>query len=137
MVDVGDKPLSRRWARAQAVLVAQPTTLDRLLQGDVPKGEALAAASLAGVQAAKRTDEIIPLCHSLPLEHVGVAFERQAPDRLRVTATASLTARTGVEMEALTAACVACLTLYDMAKAIDKGMSIEAVRLLEKHKQPA
>ena len=136
MVDVGGKPVSRRWARAEAVLVAQPITLDRLLRGEVPKGEAIAVATVAGVQAAKRTDELIPLCHTLPLEHVGVAFDRVAPDRLRVTATASLTARTGVEMEALTAACVACLTLYDMAKAIDKGMSVEGVRLVEKRKEP-
>ncbi len=136
MVDVGGKPVSRRWARAEAVLVAQPITLDRLLRGEVPKGEAIAVATVAGVQAAKRTDELIPLCHTLPLEHVGVAFDRVAPDRLRVTATASLTARTGVEMEALTAACVACLTLYDMAKAIDKGMSVEGVRLGEKRNEP-
>lgn len=136
MVDVGGKPASRRTAVAQAEFVAASETLDRLLAGDLPKGEALAVARIAGIAAAKRTDALIPLCHSLPLEHASVDFERVAPDRLRVTASASVTARTGVEMEALTAATIACLTLYDMTKAIDKNLRIEGVRLVEKTKSP-
>jgi cyclic pyranopterin monophosphate synthase len=132
MVDVGAKPVVRRRATARGDFVAAPATLDRLVRGDLPKGEALAVARVAGIAAAKRTDELIPLCHSLPLDHVCVDFERVADDRLRVTATAALEARTGVEMEALVAVSVACLTLYDMAKAVDMGLRIEAVQLVEK-----
>ena len=134
MVDVGHKPIVRRTALAEGFLVAAEQTLDRLMKGDLPKGEALSVARIAGISAAKRTDELIPLCHSLPLDQAAVQFERTQPTRLRVTATASVTARTGVEMEALTAVCVACLTLYDMTKAIDKSMRIEDVRLVEKTK---
>lgn len=134
MVDVGGKPIVRRRAVAAGEFVADPKTLDRLLAGDSPKGEALAVARVAGIQAAKQTDRLIPLCHALPLSHAGVDFERIAPDRLRVTATATVDARTGVEMEALTAVTVACLTLYDMAKAIDKQLRIENVRLVSKQK---
>lgn len=136
MVDVGDKPLLRRRARAGGVFVAACETLDRLLAGDLPKGEALAVARVAAIAAAKRTDELIPLCHPLGLDHVGVEFERIADDRLQVVASVSLTARTGVEMEALLAVAVACLTLYDMTKAIDKSMCIENIRLIEKTKEP-
>lgn len=137
MVDVGDKPAVKRVATAAGDFVAQPSTLDRLLAGDLPKGEALAVARLAGIAAAKRTDEWIPLCHTLPLDCVSVDFERVAPDRLRVTATASLTGRTGVEMEALVAVSAACLTLYDMTKAVDKALRIEGVTLLSKTKGEA
>ena len=136
MVDVGGKPPMRRTAVAEGFLVAAADTLDRLLAGDLPKGEALAVARVAGIQAAKRTDALIPLCHTLPLDHVSVDFERTAADRLRVTASASLVARTGVEMEALTAVSVACLTLYDMTKAIDKSLVIDGIRLVSKEKQP-
>jgi len=135
MVDVGDKPEVRRTAVAQGDFLARPDTLDRLLAGDMPKGDALAAARLAGIAAAKRTDELIPLCHTLPLDFVGVEFERVEPDRLRVKGTASLTARTGVEMEALVAVTVACLTLYDMTKAVDKSLRFESIYLVEKTKQ--
>ena len=134
MVDVGHKPVVRREAVAQGDFVAAKATLDRLLAGDLPKGEALAVARIAGIAAAKRTEELIPLCHSLPLDSVSVAFERVADDRLRVTATASVSARTGVEMEALVAVSIACLTLYDMTKAIDKGLRIEDVVLVRKSK---
>lgn len=134
MVDVGDKPPMRRRAVACGEFVAAAATLDRLLAGDLPKGEALAVARIAGISAAKRTDELIPLCHSLPMDQVSVDFERLAGDRLKVTATASVTAKTGVEMEALTAVSVACLTLYDMTKAIDKALRIENIRLVEKTK---
>src|SRR5690606_26225510 len=129
MVDVGHKPIIRRTAVAEGYFVAAAGTLDRLMSGQLPKGEALAVARIAGVLAAKRTDQWIPLCHTLPLDHVSVTFERTAPDRLRVTATTSVEARTGVEMEALTAVAAACLNLYDMTKAVDKALAIEGVRL--------
>ena len=135
MVDVGGKPVVRRTAVAQGEFVAQAATLDRLLAGDLPKGEALAVARIAGIAAAKRTDELIPLCHSLPMDQVAVDFDRVADDRLRVTASASVSAKTGVEMEALTAVAVACLTLYDMTKAIDKGLRIEGIVLVKKTKE--
>ena len=102
----------------------------------LPKGEALGVARIAGIQAAKRCDELIPLCHTLPLDAVSVDFQRAGPDRVRITATARITAKTGVEMEALTAVTIAALTIYDMAKAIDKSMRLEAVRLVSKTKQP-
>lgn len=134
MVDVGSKPPIRRTAIAQGDFVATATTLDRILSGNLPKGEALAVARVAGVAAAKRTDELIPLCHSLPLDHVTVNFERAADDCLRVSASASVVARTGVEMEALTAVSIACLTLYDMTKAIDKNLRIVGIKLIAKEK---
>ncbi|MEX2216570.1 MAG: cyclic pyranopterin monophosphate synthase MoaC [Phycisphaeraceae bacterium] len=134
MVDVGHKPIVRRIAVAQGDFVAAKATLDRLLAGDLPKGEAMAVARIAGIAAAKRTDELIPLCHSLPLDSVSVEFERVADDRLRATATASVSARTGVEMEALVAVSIACLTLYDMTKAIDKALKVENVVLVKKTK---
>ncbi|MAE67390.1 MAG: cyclic pyranopterin monophosphate synthase MoaC [Phycisphaeraceae bacterium] len=135
MVDVSAKPPMRRTAVAQGDFVAASATLDRLLAGDLPKGEALAVARIAGISAAKRTDALIPLCHTLPLDHVNVSFERAAPDRVRVTASATLVARTGVEMESLTAVSVTCLTLYDMTKAVDKDLSIQDIRLVEKRKE--
>jgi cyclic pyranopterin phosphate synthase len=134
MVDVGSKPVSRRRAVAGALVRMAPATATRLRE--LPKGDALATAQLAGIMAAKRTSELIPLCHPLPLSHVGVELE-VGPDAVEITATAETSAQTGVEMEALVAASVAALTVYDMAKAIDKEMSIEAVRLLEKSKEPA
>lgn len=136
MVDVGGKPVVRREAVAEGFLHAAKPTLDRLMEGDLPKGDALAAARLAGILAAKKCDELIPLCHTLLLDAVNLDFARAGPERVRITATASISARTGVEMEALTAVCVAALTLYDMAKAIDKGMRLEGVRLVSKTKRP-
>lgn len=141
MVDVGDKPIVKREAVAEGFLIAAKSTLDRLMRkggADLPKGDALAVARIAGIAAAKRCDELIPLCHTLPLESVNVDFERvggPAKDRVRIIATARITAKTGVEMEALTAVCVAALTLYDMTKAIDKSMRIEGVRLVSKTKR--
>lgn len=132
MVDVGAKPLSRRRAVASAIVRMAPETAKRLRE--LPKGDALVAAQLAGVMAAKRTADLIPLCHPLPLSHVDVALEVGA-DHVEITASAETTAQTGVEMEALTAAAVAALTVYDMAKAIDKEMVVDAVRLLEKTKE--
>ena len=134
MVDIGAKPVVHRVAISEGFLVAAGPTLDRVMSGDLPKGEALATARVAGIQAAKRCDALIPLCHSLPLDAVNVDFERAAEDRLRIVATVSITAKTGVEMEALTAVSVAALTLYDMTKAIDKQMRIEGICVVEKRK---
>ena len=132
MVDVGGKPLSRRRAVARAEVRMLPATARRLRE--LPKGDALTTAQLAGIMAAKRTSELIPLCHPLPLSHVEVTLA-VGDDAVEITATAETTAQTGVEMEALTAAAVAALTVYDMAKAIDKGMVVADVRLLEKTKE--
>ncbi len=136
MVDVGHKPPMKRTAIAQADFVAQVTTLDRIMAGDLPKGEALAVARIAGIQAAKACDRLIPLCHSLGLDFVQVQFQRAGDQIIRVTAKASLTAKTGIEMEALTAVSVACLTLYDMTKAVDKDLSIQDIKLVSKTKTP-
>jgi cyclic pyranopterin phosphate synthase len=133
MVDVGGKPMSRRRAVAAATVRMAPETATRLRE--LPKGDALTAAQLAGVMAAKRTGELIPLCHPLPLSHVDLAVEVRVQS-VEIEATVETTAQTGVEMEALVAASVAALTIYDMAKAIDQGMVVEAVRLLEKTKEP-
>ena len=132
MVDVGDKPLSRRRAVAAATVTMAPETARRLRE--LPKGDALATAQLAGIMAAKRTAELIPLCHPLPLSHIEVSLD-VGDAAVEIRATAETTAQTGVEMEALLAASVAALTVYDMAKAIDKGMTVESVRLLEKTKE--
>ncbi len=132
MVDVGDKPVSRRRARARAVVRMAPETASRL--AELPKGDALAAARLAGIMAAKRTAELIPLCHPLPLTHLAVEL-RVGDAQVEIEASAETTAQTGVEMEALVAASVAALTVYDMAKGIDSGMEIGEVRLLEKVKE--
>jgi cyclic pyranopterin monophosphate synthase len=133
MVDVGGKPLSRRRATARATLTMAPETAKQLRE--LPKGDALAAAQVAGIMAAKRTAELIPLCHPLPLSVVDVQLE-PGEDRVEITASAETTAQTGVEMEALVAASVAALTLYDMAKAVDKDMAVSEVRLVEKTKDP-
>jgi cyclic pyranopterin phosphate synthase len=132
MVDVGSKPVSRRRARARAVVRMASETAARL--AELPKGDALAAARLAGIMAAKRTSELIPLCHPLSLTHIGVELEVGA-DSVEIVASAETQAQTGVEMEALVAATVAALTVYDMAKGVDSGMEIGEVRLLEKVKE--
>jgi cyclic pyranopterin phosphate synthase len=134
MVDVGAKEVSRRRAVARATLTVKPETATRLRE--LPKGDAVAAAQIAGIMAAKRTSELIPLCHPLPLTHVDVSVE-VGDSAVEITASAETTAQTGVEMEALVAASVAALTVYDMAKAIDDSMVISAVQLLEKTKEPA
>lgn len=131
MVDVGGKPITARSAQAEARLRVPESVFQALQSGDTPKGNVYEVARLAGIMAAKRTDELIPLCHSLPLQHAAVEFETQ-PDAIRVVATVSTNAQTGVEMEALTAASVAALTLYDMLKALSKEMTIEGIRLLAK-----
>ncbi|MCH2160973.1 MAG: cyclic pyranopterin monophosphate synthase MoaC [Phycisphaerales bacterium] len=134
MVDVGGKPIVRRTAIADGFLVAKPESLDRLMNGDLPKGEGLAVARVAGIQAAKRCAETIPLCHTLPLDSVNIDFERAAPDRLQVVATVHTTARTGVEMEALLATSTAILATWDMLKAIDSDLLVESIALREKTK---
>jgi cyclic pyranopterin phosphate synthase len=132
MVDVGDKPMSRRRAVASAQVQMSPQTSRRL--HDLPKGDALATAQLAGIMAAKRTSDLIPLCHPLPLSHIEVTLDVQ-DGVVNIVAVAETTAQTGVEMEALTAASVAALTLYDMCKAVDKAMTITELRLIEKTKE--
>jgi cyclic pyranopterin monophosphate synthase len=134
MVDVGGKPLSRRRAIARAVVRMRPETAARL--GSLPKGDALATAQIAGIMAAKRTAELIPLCHPLPLTRVDVRLTVE-PGCVVVESTVETSAQTGVEMEALTSAAVAALTVYDMAKAVDKEMAVEEIRLLEKTKESA
>jgi len=133
MVDVGDKPHVRRRAIARGFVTLAPETAKRLRA--LPKGDALVTAQLAGIMAAKRTAELIPLCHPLPLSHVDVRLE-VGEDRVEIAAIVETTAPTGVEMEALTAVSVAALTVYDMAKAIDKAMTISAIELVEKTKDP-
>jgi cyclic pyranopterin phosphate synthase len=134
MVDVGAKPVSRRRAVARARVRMAPTTAERLRT--LPKGDALTVARIAGIQAAKRTSDLIPLCHTLPLTLVTVDLSVDG-DGVAIEAAAETTAQTGVEMEALTAAAVAALTVYDMAKAVDKEMRIEGVELVSKSKDPA
>jgi len=133
MVDIGDKPRSRRRARARARVAMAPETAARL--GELPKGDALTTAQLAGVMAAKRTADLIPLCHPLPLTSIDVQVA-MVENGAEVTSTVETTAQTGVEMEALVAASIAALTIYDMAKAVDQGMSVSEVRLLDKTKEP-
>jgi cyclic pyranopterin phosphate synthase len=133
MVDVGAKPQSRRRAVARAIVRMAPETARRLR--DLPKGDALATAQLAGIMAAKRTSDLIPLCHPLPLSVVDVSLS-VLDDAVEITSAAETTAQTGVEMEALVAASIAALTVYDMAKAIDKGMVVSEVALVEKTKEP-
>jgi cyclic pyranopterin phosphate synthase len=133
MVDVGGKDETERVARAEALVVMAPATLRLIADGAVPKGDVFATARLAGIMAAKRTHELIPLCHQLNLTavHVEIVAQPDLPG-LRVTTEARLRGRTGVEMEALVAASVAALTVYDMCKAVDRGMEVHAVRLLSK-----
>jgi cyclic pyranopterin monophosphate synthase len=133
MVDVSQKPATERIAIAEGKVVMQPATLDMVLAGNAKKGDVLGTARIAGIQAAKRTHELIPLCHPLPVTKIEVTIE---PDRklpgLIVRTTVKVTGQTGVEMEALTAVSVACLTIYDMVKAAERGVRIEGIRLLEK-----
>jgi cyclic pyranopterin phosphate synthase len=140
MVDVGSKPMTARRAMAQGYVLLLPQTLRAIAEERIPKGEVLAVARVAGIMAAKRTGELIPLCHPLPVESVEVDFDLPSfePEpgeervRLRIKAVATITAKTGVEMEALVAVTVAALTIYDMCKAIDRGMIVEGVKLIEK-----
>jgi cyclic pyranopterin monophosphate synthase len=133
MVDVGAKDVTDRRAVARARLVTNPETLQKILDGSIPKGDVLAVARTAGIMAAKRTPDLIPLCHPLPLSSVEVSFEAGAvPGTLEIEARVSVSARTGAEMEAMTAAAVAGLTVYDMCKAVDKTMTLTDLRLVAK-----
>lgn len=131
MVDVGGKPATARRAVAEGRIAMRPETLEAIRAGNAPKGDVLGTARIAGIMAAKRTGELIPLCHPLGLEAVNIEFDYEE-SAIRATATASLTGKTGVEMEAMTAVSIALLTIYDMAKALDKGMVISVVRLIAK-----
>lgn len=136
MVDVSAKPLSHREAVAEAFIALAPSTLRLIAENGLKKGDVLAVARIAGIQAAKQTAQLIPLCHQLPLSKAGVDFALEATG-IRITARARTTAQTGVEMEALTAASIAALAIYDMCKAVDKTMRVTDVRLVSKTKSPA
>ena len=133
MVDVGGKPVQRRIAKAEGVVRCAAETIRLLRERALPKGDVLTVAKVAAIQAAKRCDALIPMCHSLPLDGVEVEFEVEA-EQIRIRASVSTTAKTGIEMEALTAVSVAALTIYDMCKAVDKGMVIGDIRVTEKVK---
>jgi cyclic pyranopterin phosphate synthase len=134
MVNMGAKPIQRRHAVAEGKLVCQPATIHALKKNALPKGDVLTVAQIAGIQAAKRTSELIPLCHPLALNHVAINFKvRRAA--IEIFCTAETSAKTGVEMEALTGVSVAALTLYDMCKAVDKTMRIENIRVMQKTKE--
>ncbi len=132
MVDVGAKAETQRSATARARVVMQPATLDLIRAGTAAKGDVLGVARLAGIMAAKRTADLIPLCHPLPITAVTVDLQPEGADTVEIAATVRTTGRTGVEMEALTAASVAALTVYDMVKAVDRGMRIESLRVVAK-----
>ncbi len=132
MVDVGEKEVTRRLASAQAVVSMQPETLSLILSGGMPKGDVFACARIAGIMAAKRTWELIPMCHPLPIEGIEMEITPISDTDVRIVSTLRCTHKTGIEMEALTAASVAALALYDMCKAVDRGMVIRDVMLLRK-----
>lgn len=136
MVDVSDKEILHRTAIARGYFVARCETLDAIFNSELPKGEGLAVARIAGIQAAKQCPALIPLCHPLPLECIDVHIERVSANQLEITATTIVQGRTGVEMESLTAVSVAALTLWDMTKAIDEDLAIENITLVEKLKKP-
>lgn len=131
MVDVGDKDITRREAVAEGFVEMSPDLADRFFAGDLPKGDAAAVARIAGITAAKKTSDLIPLCHPIPLSGVEVALEPTGHG-IRVVASVSTDSRTGVEMEAMTAVSVAALTIYDMVKGVERGVSVDSVRLLRK-----
>ncbi len=132
MVDVSDKPVRARTATAQGSVILQPSTLEMILDDKVAKGNVFSVARIAGIQAAKRTSELIPLCHPLPLTSVDIGFEHNRYGELTVTATCKANASTGVEMEALTAVSVACLTIYDMTKSVERGSKFGNIHLVSK-----
>jgi cyclic pyranopterin phosphate synthase len=134
MVDVSTKPVSRRWAKAEVTIALRPETVSKIEANQVAKGNVLATARIAAIQAVKRTDELIPLCHSLPVQHAQIEFENR-PEGIRIECQVTTTAQTGVEMETLIGASIAALTIYDMCKAIDKSMVISDLRLISKTKQ--
>jgi cyclic pyranopterin phosphate synthase len=132
MVDVSAKQPTLRQAAAEGFVIMQPQTLQILAAGNAPKGEVLNTARIAGIMAAKKTGELIPLCHPLGLDQATVDFQIVEPDRVRITATATITAKTGIEMEAFTAVAIAALTIIDMLKAVDRTMRVDGIRLVSK-----
>ncbi len=132
MVDVGKKEVTQRSAQAQAVLTMKPETLKMIVEGTMPKGDVFACARIAGIMAAKRTSDLIPMCHPLPIDGVEIAIRAISETEVRIVSTLRCTHKTGIEMEALTAASVAALTIYDMCKAVDRGMQIDQILLLHK-----
>lgn len=132
MVDVGEKDITRRTARAFAKIKMEKETLQKLLDSQLKKGDGLATARIAGIMAAKRTWELIPLCHNIPIDSVEISFDNNGEDELYIYSTARCSYRTGIEMEALTAVSVAALTVYDMCKAIDRKMEVREIKLTEK-----
>lgn len=132
MVDVGEKSITTRTAKAKATLQMKESTLKALLSSELKKGDGLATARVAGIMGGKKTSELIPLCHNIPIESIKIDFDNNGRDELYIIATAKCTYKTGIEMEVLTAATVAALTVYDMCKAIDRAMVIKDVRLTEK-----
>jgi len=134
MVNITEKKVVKRWARARAKIKLNPTTLERLKGEELPKGEALGCARVAAIQGAKKTAELIPLCHNLPIEHLGIDFKFYHQE-LEIIASAVTTAKTGIEMEVLTAVSIGALAIYDMCKAVDKEIKITDIQLLEKGKE--
>lgn len=132
MVNVGEKEITQRTAQACGIIEMKQETLQKLLDADLKKGDGLAAARIAGIMGAKNTSTLIPLCHNIPIESVEIEFEPISKTRLKITSFAKCSYKTGIEMEALTAVSVACLTVYDMCKAIDREMVIKDIRLLKK-----
>lgn len=132
MVNVGEKEITQRTAQACGIIEMKQETLQKLLAADLKKGDGLAAARIAGIMGAKNTSTLIPLCHNIPIESVEIEFEPISKTRLKITSFAKCSYKTGIEMEALTAVSVACLTVYDMCKAIDREMAIKDIRLLKK-----
>ena len=132
MVDVGEKNITSRTARAKATLKMKESTLKALVSSELKKGDGLATARIAGIMGGKKTSELIPLCHNIPIDSIKIDFENDGTDELYIEATAKCTYKTGIEMEVLTAASVAALTVYDMCKAIDREMVIKEIRLVEK-----
>jgi cyclic pyranopterin phosphate synthase len=132
MVDVGDKPVTDRWAKAEARLSVSPELFQKLQANTLKKGDALSVARIAGIQAAKKTHELIPLCHPISITHIDIDISLHEPDQVQIASHVKASAVTGVEMEALTAVTIAALTIYDMGKSVDKGIVIEEIKLLEK-----
>ncbi len=132
MVNVGEKEFTKRTAKAKATVKMKEETLKLILRSDLKKGDALSTARIAGIMGGKRTSELIPLCHNIPIESIEINFDSNKKDELYITATAKCTYKTGIEMETLTAASVAALTVYDMCKAVDRKMEIKEIKLVEK-----
>ena len=134
MVNVSSKPVIKRVAKANGFLCAQKSTIDAIMSGELPKGEPISVARIAGIQAAKLTSTLVPLCHTIPIEHADIAFNRSSDTRVEVIATMTTHSKTGIEMEALNAVSISLINLWDMAKAIDSSMAIEDISIVSKEK---